>query len=113
MHFGLASITEILSELGGRLRAQRLAQGISQEDLAARAGTTSRTIKKIERDGRCTLETFLRCVMALGLIDEMESLLQLKVQSIAQMVRAEQAPRRRAPRKPQPAGDGKPPGARR
>lgn len=97
--FNLATYTEMGKELGQRLRAQRLAQLLSQEEVALRAGLSGSTIKNLESKGQASLESVLRVVMALGLTHELQEIFSLKVQSIAQMERAEQAQRQRAPRK--------------
>ena len=97
--FNLATYTEMGKELGQRLRTQRLAQLLSQEELALRAGLSGSTIKNLESKGQASLESVLRVVMALGLTHELQEIFSLKVESIAQMERAERPPRRRAPRK--------------
>lgn len=103
MSLGLAPTDEILLTLGQRLRAQRLAQGVSQQELAQMAGLSLGALRKLESSGQCSLETFVRTVQALGLIDELETLFVLKRQSIAQMEQAELAHRRqRAPRRLRP-----------
>lgn len=99
LDFGYASGEEIRSELGKRLNTQRLTQGLSQAELAERAGISLSTVKLLERKGQCTLENFVRVVMGLGLADELQPLFLLKIQSIAQMEKAETATRMRAPRK--------------
>ena len=100
MVFTLSTATEILSTLGSRLRAQRLAQGFSQRDLAQMAGLSLGALRKLEHDGQCSLETLIRVVLALGLVEELEDLFVLKRQSIAQMEQAEAArQRQRAPRR--------------
>ncbi len=89
--------------MGIRLRAQRLAQALSQRDLAQMAGLSLGALRKLEHDGQCSLETLIRVVQALGLVEELEDLFLLKRQSIAQMEQAEavsqrkRAPRRKAP----------------
>ncbi|GHU26691.1 hypothetical protein AGMMS50256_04560 [Betaproteobacteria bacterium] len=98
MNFTLATPSEILQALGARLRAQRLAQGLPQRELALRAGLSLGAVRKLEHDGQCSLETLLGVVQALGLTGELESLFVLQRESIAQMEKAEQAERRRAPR---------------
>ncbi len=53
--------------LVGRLKARRLAQGMSQSVLAARLGVTNRWVSKIEhRDIRLDVMTFVRVCRALG-----------------------------------------------
>ncbi|MBK9574773.1 MAG: helix-turn-helix transcriptional regulator [Rhodoferax sp.] len=103
MVFTLSSHIEILSTLGARLRAQRLAQALPQRDLAHMAGLSLGALRKLEQDGQCSLETLVRVVHALGLANELEDLFVLKRQSIAQMEQAQavqqrqRAPRRKAP----------------
>ena len=99
MDFVLATSDEILHELGERLRIQRLAQNLSQHELASMAGVALGTVKKLERNGVSSFETVVRVVHALGLVDELKPLFVLQRSSIAQMAQASQIQRRRAPRK--------------
>src|SRR3990167_3807458 len=99
MDFACATCNEILQELGTRLRAQRLAQGLRQTELAAMAGVSAGTVKTLERSGVSSLETVIRVVQALGLTDALQSLFELQHQSIAQMEKADQSRRVRAPRR--------------
>lgn len=98
LDFGFAAEHEIRAELGRRLQAQRLAIGLSQSELAQRAGISASTVKLIEAHGRSTLENFVRAVMALGLADQLQPLFVLQIRSIEQMEQAEKPGRRRAPR---------------
>lgn len=99
----LSTSAEIMDALGARLRAQRLAQALSQRDLAQMAGLSLGALRKLEHDGRCSLETLVRVVQALGLTSEMDNLFVLKRQSIAQMEQAEAiSQRQRAPRRKSP-----------
>ena len=66
---------ELCSEFGARLRQQRLLKNISQEELAIQAGLGSSTIQRFEQGKGGTFENFLRIVMALGLVRELETLL--------------------------------------
>jgi len=103
MTFALATANEILLTVGQRLRLQRLAQGLAQRELAQMAGLSLGTLRKLESSGQCTLETVVRVVQSLGLVDELEHLFVLKRPSIAQMERAELATQRqRAPRRKRP-----------
>ncbi len=99
LDFGFANEQEIRIELGKRLHSHRLAQGLSQVELAKRAAIGVSTLKLLENKGQCTLENFMRAALGLGLADEMQSLFILKIKSISQMEQAEQAERVRAPRK--------------
>lgn len=98
MTLNLSPPDEILQILGQRLRTQRLAQSLPQSELAQMAGLSLGAVRKLERNGQCSLETLVRVVQALGLMDELETLFVLKRQSIAQMTQAELAgQRQRAP----------------
>lgn len=89
MDITLASPPEILVELGARVRAQRLAKNIPQRVLASMAGVSVGALQNVERNGVCSLETFVRVACALGLATEFEGLMTLKPKaSIAQMERA-------------------------
>lgn len=100
LEFALATEKEIRTELTTRLRKQRVAKGVSMTLLAKRAGVGRATLQRLETTGDCTLENFVRVVQALGLVQELQGLLALKILSIAQMEQqAGQAKRVRAPRK--------------
>ncbi|CAM3403397.1 HTH cro/C1-type domain-containing protein [Bordetella sputigena] len=103
MTFKLATTGEILHALGLRLRAQRLAQSLSQRELAEMAGLSLGALRKLEDSGLSSMETMVRTVQALGLAGDLEELFTLKRQSIAQMEQAELASQRqRAPRRGRP-----------
>jgi len=99
LDFGFATYKEICKELGARLKAQRLSLSLTQEELAARAGVSPGTVKNLENKGQSSMESAIRIALALGLSDHMQELFKLQVKSIAQMERAEQAKRKRAPRR--------------
>jgi transcriptional regulator with XRE-family HTH domain len=96
--FDLASTNEIAREFGSRLRAHRLTQNLQQNELAARAGVSERALRNFERSGRGSLDLFLRVAMALGLIESMSNLFELKPKSIKAMEQAS-LKRQRASRK--------------
>ena len=99
MTFMLSSVEEILQTLGGRIRTQRLTQGISQQVLADRAGLSLGAVRQLEGSGQSGLDTLVRVLFVLGIVDELEDLFVLRQQSIAQMERANDLSRRqRAPR---------------
>jgi transcriptional regulator with XRE-family HTH domain len=96
---GLATADEILRTLGERLRQQRLTQQLSQHELAQMAGVALGTVRKLEQSGVSSLETVVRVVQALGLVDELQGLFLLKRNSFEEITQAAQPQRQRAPRK--------------
>jgi len=100
--FNLSTPQEILAQIASRLKAQRLSQGVTQLELAARAGVAKGTLQNLETHGSGTLESLCKVAVALGLSADLQPLFLLKIQSIAQMQAAEQVQRQRAPRKPKP-----------
>jgi transcriptional regulator with XRE-family HTH domain len=70
----LSTPQEIARELGQRLRAHRLALNITQQELATRAGVALGALKQLEAGGNPTLQTWLRTVQALGLVQELSAL---------------------------------------
>lgn len=99
LDFILATPTEICTSLGQRLREQRLAQALTQMDLALRAGVSVGTVKNLETKGQASLESLIRLAIALGLTDHLQNLFTLHIDSIAAMTKAEKAKRQRAPRR--------------
>ena len=63
LDFGLASEREIREELSRRLRAQRLAKGLGQAELAKDAGIGVATLQRLEAGQGATLENFLHLVI--------------------------------------------------
>ena len=102
MTFEFSSTDEVCTELGQRIRAQRLLQGISQLDLAGRAGVSQGTVRNMEATGQASMGSFIRIVQSLGLLGELEPLFIARVKTIADMEKAQATPRQRAPRKLRP-----------
>jgi transcriptional regulator with XRE-family HTH domain len=101
--FAFATQTEICLELANRLKQQRLASNLSQQELAARADVSLGTIRHLERAGQVTLESWVKVLMALGLVEALQPLfLATRPQSIAQMERDSRPPRARASRRSPP-----------
>lgn len=101
--FRFATTSQILQELGSRLRGQRLSAGIKQNEMAERAGVSLSVVKKIESGGNATLRSFVSVAQALSLHSDLSALFEPKIAtSIAEMERAEHAPRKRVrtPREP-------------
>ncbi|KQM79980.1 DNA-binding protein [Xylophilus sp. Leaf220] len=103
MTFILSTADEVLQTVGDRLRVHRLAQAMSQQELASTAGLSQGAVRQLERNGQSSLDTLVRVVQALGLVGELDDLFVPRRQSIAQMDQAEAAGlRQRAPRQKKP-----------
>lgn len=64
---------DVQRELGRRLRQLRLNQGLSQADLAARAGISELTLRKIEGGSLGNTSNFLSLLRELGRLDSIEA----------------------------------------
>jgi transcriptional regulator with XRE-family HTH domain len=73
--FSLAPLAEVEAEIGRRLESIRLAQNISQSDLASEAGVSRRTITRLENGGGISVETLIRIMRALGIEQRLDTLL--------------------------------------
>ena len=102
MAFEFSSAEEVCTELGQRIRARRLLQGISQLDLAGRAGVSHGTVRNMEATGQVSMASFIRIVQSLGLLADLDLLFVARIKTIADMEKAQAAPRQRAPRKLRP-----------
>lgn len=94
---------ELLTDLGASIRARRLAQFLSQEQAASRAGLGLRTWRRLERDGHATTETLVHVAVFLRREQGLESLLPLPAavsldDLLKQQAREVQPCRQRAPR---------------
>ena len=75
MEFRAASSARIESVLCERLGRIRLARNITQAQLAAEAGVSTRTIRRMEAGEGISLDTFIRVLMALDIQQNLETLL--------------------------------------
>ena len=83
LDFGFATHRDICAELDGGLRRQRLAQMLSQRELAARVGLSAGTVKTLEATGAVTLETLMRTAYALAWADDFAPLFEFTIKGIA------------------------------
>ncbi len=63
----LMTADEGRTAVGNALKAHRLAQNLTQGDLAARAGVSSTSLKRIEAAGRGSFEDVMKVAWSLGL----------------------------------------------
>jgi putative transcriptional regulator len=73
--FTIASSKRIEEALCKRLEQIRLTRNITQAQLAAAAGISVRTIRRLEKGEGISLDTFIRVLKALGVKQNLEELL--------------------------------------
>lgn len=73
--YDLQSAEQVETQLCGRLEAIRLHRNITQADLAAEAGVSPRTIRRMAKGEGISLETFIRVLKALQLDSRLDALL--------------------------------------
>jgi len=100
MNINFATAPELSQEMAKRLKAHRMKLGVSQPELAQRAGVALGTVSAFESTGKTTLDTFMRLVIALGLVAELENLFTLPILSISELEQSLEPPRKRVRRKP-------------
>lgn len=93
---------EILLEMGDRLRAYRLQQNRTLEDLARDAGVSVGTLKNAEAGGNITLTTVIRVMRALHRLEMLDAFLPRPVVSPLQLAQLAGKERERA--SPSPGG---------
>ena len=91
--------SEILKELGGRLRSYRLQMNVTQAELATRAGVSRTTIRDAEFGKDSQLSTLVKLLRALGRLDNLDAFLPAPSVSPIQLMKRQGKPRQRA-RKP-------------
>lgn len=84
------------TEIGGRLAQLRLARNVTQEALARDAGLSLRTLRRLEAGSPCSLDSFLRVALAVGLGDAIAAAVPASDIRPIERVAARGAERRRA-----------------
>lgn len=93
------SAAELASELGTRVRRERLRHNLTQRTLAERSGVSRLTVTRMEADGSATLTNFLSVLVALRRAGDLEGLLQPPAaETIDQFIGGSQPTRQRGRR---------------
>lgn len=96
LNFELAAPEHIEAALGQRLEQIRLSRNISQAQLAREAGVSRRTITRLAQGQGISLDTFIRVLGALGLLQRLAQMLpDPQIQPI-ERIRHKAKPRQRA-----------------
>ena len=96
---------ELAASLGQRIKVRRLGMGYTQADAAARAGVAYRTWRRLESEGKASIEDLVRAAIALRCEREFAALFPepaaTSMDALLQQQKAAQAAapkrRRRAP----------------
>ncbi len=86
----------ILSEIGDRLRRERLNRNLTQQELAERSGISEKTIRKVEDGHNFSAKTLIRLLRAVGLVGRIDALLPAPGLSPVQIARMHGKVRERA-----------------
>jgi ribosome-binding protein aMBF1 (putative translation factor) len=98
--FNLLSSNSICSELGGRIKRLRLAQNLSQQQLADMTQSSLSSVRRLEAQGQGSLEFIVRTAQALHAVEQLENLFVQPIQSIAQAEREQSFAQRQRARLP-------------
>lgn len=76
----------VMHNVAAREKTLRKARGLTQEELAAKAGISLGSLRRFEQTGRIAFESLVAISFALGVQDELESLFQTPAYSSIQEV---------------------------
>lgn len=92
-------VRRALRECGSHVQVWRKLRGLTQAQLAERAGVTRRTISRMERgDGEVRIEIFLGIAHALGILDSIPRAIDPYESDVGRMRADERLPQRVRPR---------------
>lgn len=73
--FDYLSDADICAVLGVRLKTERLRKGLTQEEMSASSGVPVRTYKRLEANGRGSLETLVAVLRVLERLQILEAVM--------------------------------------
>ena len=82
---------EILRELAGRIKARRVALSLTQAEAAQRAGVAYRTWRRLETEGRASLDDMVKAAVVLRCEDGLAALFPLPAAASLDALLAQQA----------------------
>jgi putative transcriptional regulator len=85
-----------LAELGERLARHRLQRNLTQDELAAEAGISKRTLVRLEGGESTQLTNLIRVLRALGLLANLDAFVPPPIPSPLEQLRTKQRLRKRA-----------------
>ncbi|MFA7393969.1 MAG: helix-turn-helix transcriptional regulator [Pigmentiphaga sp.] len=94
MDLSFSKPSEVVKRLCERLRTERLAQQMTQAEVAARAGIGANTVSNLEAGRNVGFENVVRVAMVLGRVKEFEGLFLPKLESLDDIRRYEDGAKR-------------------
>lgn len=88
----------LVQAIGARIRLQRLAMGMTQQELAERSGVSLSTLKLMEQQGKGSLQRLAKVAVVLGLDADLRNLFSSQ-RSYQSLEAVERTKRLRAPRR--------------
>ena len=98
--FNLLSSQRICADLGARLKRLRLAQNLSQQQLAQMTQSSLSSVRRLESKGQGSFALVVRAAQALQSVDQFDGLFATSVESIAQAEREQALASRQRARSP-------------
>ena len=74
MSLSMKTPEEVSLEIASRIKTKRLAQNLTQEGLALRAGMSTPSLKRFEKTGEISFVSLLNIALVLNCLDECERL---------------------------------------
>ena len=99
MDLNFHTSSEIIQILSSRLRTERLAQKLTQSELAQRAGVGVNTVSNMEAGRNVSLDAVVRIAMILGRDGELKELFKPKLETLHDLQRYEDSVTRQRIRK--------------
>lgn len=93
---GIKTDHEIVEEVGKRLRAYRLQQNLTVQEVSARAGINRNTVINTEAGANPTLKTVVKILRVLERLDGLDAFLPAPGLSPLQLMKLTKKPRQRA-----------------
>lgn len=81
-----SSKSEVLTEIGSRIKASRISMSVSQKEMAERTNLSQRTISNLERGKDVSFSTIIEVLRALGQLQSMELMIPEQVIRPSQIV---------------------------
>ncbi len=90
MQYILDTPSDIAVKLAQKMKSIRKRRKITQKQLAARSNVSYATLRKYEKTGQISLESFIKISMELGLTDELNNLFSTPIYNSIEEVINEQ-----------------------